>query len=245
MKKILLSIALVVVLAIAGGAWWFYSSLDSIAASAIRTYGPEIAGVSVKLSSLRIVPADGSAVLRGLSIGNPKGFKTDRALSLGEISMVLDAGSLTSNVILIKKITITGAEISYEYGAGSSNLDAIQRNIDRYVTERLGTNERAAPTKGPAKKLIIDNLFVVGGKVTVSAAALQGKTMSVDLPTVSLHGIGRTHGGATAGEIVQQVMGGLTYNATRAASSLNLGNAADALKRGAGPAGDKIKGLLQ
>lgn len=226
MKKILPGIALVAVLAIAGGAWWLNSSLDSKAASAIRTYGPEIAGVSVKLSSLRIVPAEGSAILRGLNIGNPKGFRTDRALSLGEISIVLDAGSLTSNVILIKKITITGAEISYEYGAGGSNLDAVQRNIDRYVSDRLGTNEPAAPTKGPTKKLIIDSLFVVGGKITVSAPALQGKTMAVELPAVNLHGIGRKYGGASTGEVVQQVMGGLTYNATRAVSGLNLGNAA-------------------
>ena len=244
MKKILLGIALIVVLAIAGGAWWLYSSLDSLAASAIRTYGPEITGVSVKLSSLRIVPADGSAVMRGLLIGNPKGFKTDRALSLGEISMVLDPGSLTSNVIVIKKLTITGAAINYEYGEGGTNLDTIQRNINRYVAEHLPATDASA-AKGPAKKFIIDNLNVVGGKIAVNAAALQGKTASVDLPTMNLRGVGRTRGGATAGEIVQQVMGGLTYNTVRAASSLNLGNTADALKKGAGSVGDRIKGLVK
>ena len=244
MKKILLGIALLMAFAVAGGVWWLHNSLDSIAASAVRTYGPEITGVSVKLSSLRIVPADGSAVLRGLTLGNPKGFKADRALSLGEIGMVLDPGSLTTNVIVIKKLTITGAEISYEYGAGGSNLDAIQHNIDRYVAEHLPAREPAV-AKGPTKKLIIDNLFVVGGKITVSATALPGKTMSVDLPTVNLRGIGRKHGGATAGEIVQQVMGGLNYNATRAVSSANLGIAADALKKESGPAGDNLKGMFK
>jgi hypothetical protein len=244
MKKILLGVALVAALAIAGGAWWFYRSLDSLAASAFRTYGPQITGVSVKLATLRIVPADGSAVLRGLVIGNPKGFKTDRALLLGEISMVIDAGTLTTDVILVKKVTITGAEINYEYGADGSNLDAIRRNIDRYVAEHVPAREPAATT-GPAKKLIIDNLFIVGGKITVSAAALQGKTISVDLPAVSLRSIGRTHGGASAGEVVQQVMGGLTYNATRAVRGLIADSAADALKTQIGPAGDKIKGLLK
>jgi uncharacterized protein involved in outer membrane biogenesis len=241
MKKTLLGIALVV-LAIAGGAWWLYNSLDSIAASAVRSYGPEITGVSVKLSSLRIIPADGSAVLRGMFIGNPKGFKTDRALSLGEISMVLDADSLARNVVQIKKITVTGANISYEYGEDGSNLDAIQRNINRYVSERLGANAQA-PTQGPAKKFIIDNLIVVGGKITVTAAGLQDKTVAVDLPTVKMRGLGRTLGGATAGEIVQQVMGALTYNAARAAGSLNLGNAAQAFNKEAGPAADKLKEL--
>ena len=244
MKKILLGVTLVAVLAVCGSVWWLYRSLDSTATSAIRTYGPEIVGVSLKLSSLRIVPADGNAVLRGLVVGNPKGYKTDRAIALGEMGMVIDAGSLTTNVILIKKITITGADISYEYGAGGSNLDAIQGNINRYVAEHLSAKETPA-AKGPTKKFIIDNLVVVGGKITVSAAALQGKTITLDLPTVNLRGIGRKHGGATAGEIAQQVMGGLNYNAARAASRANLGGAADALKKETGPAGDKIKELIK
>ena len=45
MKKILLGIAVVVLLGIAGGVWWLYSSIDSMVASAIRKYGPEITGV--------------------------------------------------------------------------------------------------------------------------------------------------------------------------------------------------------
>ena len=90
--KILLGIALAVLLGIAGGAYWLYSSLDSLVASAIRQYGPEITGVSVKLSSANIKPADGTAALRGLLVGNPEGFKTEHALSLGEISMRLDTG---------------------------------------------------------------------------------------------------------------------------------------------------------
>src|SRR3990170_7945314 len=51
MKKILLGVALVLLLAIGGGAWWLYSSLNSLVASAIRTYGPEITDVPVKLAS--------------------------------------------------------------------------------------------------------------------------------------------------------------------------------------------------
>lgn len=242
MKKALLCIVMLGALVTAGGAWWVNRPLDYRAASAIRNYGPEIAGVSVKLSSLKIVPAGGGAILRYLTLGNPKGFQSDRALSLGEISMVIDAGSLTTDVIVIRKLTITGAEVNYEYGAQGSNLDTIQRNIDRYVAEHHPSKESAV-TSGPAKRLIIDDFFIVGGKVAVSAATLQGKPVTVDLPTVNLRGMGRTHGGATVGEIVQQIMGGLNYNAARAARPLNPDT--NALKNRAGTAGDKVKGLLE
>lgn len=53
MKKILLGTAVIVLLAIGGGAWWLYGSLDQRVASAIHKYGSEItyeytAGEAVK-----------------------------------------------------------------------------------------------------------------------------------------------------------------------------------------------------
>jgi hypothetical protein len=244
MKKVLLGVALVIVLAIAGGAWWFYSSVDALMASAIRSYGPDITGVSVKLSSLKIAPADGSVVLRGLMVGNPKGFTTDRALAVGEMSMVIDIASLTRDVVLIRKIAILSPEITYEYAAGGSNIDVIQRNVDRYVAEHLGANDKTGG-KGPGKKLIIENLAIRGCKINVSAAALNGKAMTLDMPAIQMHNIGTRSNGATTGEVVQQVMGAVTHNAKSAVSHLNLGGAVDKVKEGTGAVGDKIKGLFK
>jgi hypothetical protein len=242
MKKILLGIALLIGLAIAGAAWWFSSSLDAMMASAIRTYGPDMAGVSVKLSTLKIVSTDGTVVLRGLMLGNPKGFATDRALAAGEISMVLDVGSLTRDVVLIRRISVLSPEVNYEYTAGGSNIDVIQRNIDRYVAEHLGAKDDTAG-KGPGKKLIIDTLDIRGGKIKVSAAALKDQAVTVELPSIQMHNIGTRTNGATAGEVVQQVMGAVKYNATRAVGPLNLGGAIELPKPGAGIIDDSVKGM--
>ncbi len=244
MKKILFGIAVVVLLGIAGGAWWLYSSLDSLVASAIRKYGPEITGVSVKLLSVKIVPADGTASLRGLVVGNPKDFRTEHALSLGEISMKLDIGSLTKDVVLIKEISIIKPDVTYEYASGGSNLDAIKHNVDRYVAENLG-GKNEPKDKGAGKKFIIENLYVKDGKANVSAEILKGKAMLVPLPDLHLHDIGKKSNGATAGEATKEVLGAITKSVTKATSSLNLGGAADSVKKGAESAGGKIKGLLK
>lgn len=244
MKKILLGFAVVVLLGIAGGAWWLYSSLDSVVASAIRKYGPQITGVSVKLSSVKIVPADGTASLRGLVVGNPKDFKTEHALSLGEISMKLDIGSLTKDVILIKEISIIKPDVTYEYASGGSNLDVIQRNVDRYVADNLG-GKNESKDKGASKKFIIENLYVKNGKANVSADILKSKTMLVQLPDLHLRDIGKKSNGATAGEAAKQVLGAITQSVTKATSSLNLGGAVDSAKKSADSAGEKIKGLLK
>ncbi|MGH8750106.1 MAG: hypothetical protein ACREUV_00200 [Burkholderiales bacterium] len=244
MKKLLLGIAVVVLLVIAGGAWWLYSSLDSVVASAIRTYGPQIAGVSVKLSSVKIVPADGTASLRGLVVGNPKDFKTEHALSLGEISMKLDTGSLTKDVILIKEVSIIKLEVTYEYAAGGSNLDAIKRNVDRYVAENLG-GKNESKDKSSGKKFIIENLYVKDGKADVSAEILKGKTMSVPLTELHLRDIGKKSNGATAGEVAKEVLSALTQSVAKATSSLSLGGGVEGVRKSTEFAGEKIKGLLK
>ena len=140
-KKVLVGAAIALILALVGGVWWFSHSLDSLVASAIRTFGPEITGVSIRLDRVKIDAMDGRATLHGLVVGNPSGFTADHALSLGEISMTLDLASLTRNVIVIKRISIAKPEVSYELGPGGSNLDAIQRNVDRYVAQHLGRSE--------------------------------------------------------------------------------------------------------
>jgi hypothetical protein len=240
-KKILLGIAVVILLAIGGGAWWLYSSLDQLVGSAIRKYGSEITGVSVKLSSVKITPADGTATLRGLVVGNPKDFNTEHSLSLGEISMSLDTGSLTKDVILIKEISIIRPDITYEYATRGSNVDVIQRNVDRFVAERLGANDQTKG-KGAGKKLIIENFYIRGGKINASATVVQGKALSVPLPDLHLRDIGKKSNGATAGEAVKQILGAVTQSVTRAVGNLSLGAAADTLKKGAG---DTLKGLFK
>jgi len=242
MKKILLGIAIVLLLAIGGGAWWLYSSLDSLVASAIRTYAPEILGVSVKLSGVSIKPADGSASLRGLVIGNPKGFKTAHALSLGEIDMTLDINSLTKDVILIKQISVIKPDIIYEKGSGGSNLDAIQHNVDSYVAAH-GGGKSEAKDKGPGKKFIIENFYLKGAKAEVSAEILQGKEISVPIPDLHLTDIGKKSNGATAGEAAKQIVGAITQSVTKA-SAAALSGAVEGVKKGAEAATGKIKGFL-
>ncbi len=241
MKKILLGIVVVVLLGIAGGAWWLYSSLDSLVASAIRKYGPEITGASVRLSSITIKPADGSVALHGLVIGNPKDFKTPHALSLGEISMALDINSLTKDVIVIKEIQITKPDVSYEYTPHGTNLDVIQRNIDNYVSKTQGG--RTEPKeKGPGKKMIIYHLYVKDGKINFSADMLKGKDVAVPLPNLHLADIGRKSNGATAAEVTKQILGAITQSATKAVSSINVSGIMEGAKEGVG---SKIKGLFK
>src|SRR3546814_20948760 len=126
-KKVALVFAVLVVV-IAGGVYYFASNLDGIVKAAIEKYGSEATQAKVSLKGVELSPTQGSGSLKGLVIGNPKGFSTPEAMSLGDVSISLDIGSLQSNPIVIKQVLIEQPAITYEYGAADSNLQAIQKN---------------------------------------------------------------------------------------------------------------------
>ena len=244
MKKLLLGIAGLVVLATAGGLWWVYNSLDAQVASAIRRYGPEITGVPVSLSGVSISLADGRATLRGLVVGNPDGFKTKQALSLGEISMTLDMGSLTTDVIRIKELTFIKPEVAYEHASTGSNLDVLQRNVERSIARHRGGTKTAQDSE-PGKKLVIEHLYIKHGTVSVSTDVLHGNVLSVPIPDLHLRDIGRKSNGATAGEAMQQILGPLVQQVGTSVASLGLNTVGKTIQKGVDAATQTIKDLFK
>jgi hypothetical protein len=247
--KVLAGTAVALLLVLAGGLWWLYHSLGPLVATAVRTLGPEITGVAIQLDHVDIQPFKGTAELRGLVVGNPKEFKTDHALSLGEFSMNLKLRSLLSDVIVIRRILIVKPEVTYEIGANGSNLAAIQRNVERHAgspgAQDQPATESNAKNGSGGKKLVIQDLVIKGATANVSAAFLRGKTVSVPLPDLHLENIGQESDGASAGQVVKEVFGAITTSATRAATALTMEGAAESVQEGAGPVGKLFKGLFK
>jgi len=236
----------VILILVAIGAYYLFSSLDAIVKAAVEKYGSEMTRAAVKLNDVEIEIASGKGTLRGLSVGNPSGFKSERALSLGEISLQLDVGTVTKNTVVIKEISIAAPEVTYEFSLKGSNLDALKRNVDAYSGEGKEKSKAAGGEKGgEGKKLVIEHLYVRNGKVNISAPELQGKTASVALPDIHLTDIGKKSGGATAGEVGEQVLGAFSRGAARAAATTDIGGLIEKAKGGAAGIPDALGGAAK
>lgn len=244
MKKLLVGIAALGLIAVAGSLWWLYNSLDVQVATAIRRYGPEITGVQIRLSKAEIDPLNGKAALHSLVVGNPDGFKTKQALSLGEISMTLDIGSLTTNVIRIKELTLTKPEVTYEHASGGSNLDVLQRHIERTISQQ-GRDRKNPQDSGPSKKLIIEHLYMKKSTASVSTELLNGETVSIPIPDLHLQNIGKKSNGATAGEATRQILGSIIQQVGTAVASLGVNTVGNTIQKGVDTATKTIKDLLK
>jgi uncharacterized protein involved in outer membrane biogenesis len=241
-------------------------SMDSLVTMAVEKYGSEALQAKVTLDKTKISATSGKGTLKGLQVENPKGFETDTAFKLEEISLQLDVGSITKGTVVIKEIIITAPEITYEMSPEGSNLDALQRNV---AIQTRGGKRKSADSGSPAKpkksgkKLIIDSIVIIDGKINVSAVGLQGQKMSVKLPKVQLAGIGRDTGGASPSEVIKKLIDAINAAAGGAVKTLDLGKVlgnvegiaegakealekggADLVEKNAGAIGDAVKGLL-
>jgi hypothetical protein len=231
MKKLFAGVAALIVLAAVGAGIWVYSSLDALVKTAIETYGPEITAVPVKVAAVKLAPADGEGALDGLVIANPKGFRTAHALSAGRIELGVDIASVAKDVIVIRKIIVIAPQITYESGDGVSNIDVIQRNVEKFA----GAKPR--DKKEPGKKLIVERLLIKDARASYAGALTAGKAVGVPLPDIELRDIGKAKGGVTADELAKTIIDALKQRLTKA-----LG--IDAVKRGAGAVVDSVKGLF-
>lgn len=242
--------AAVVLALVVGIAVFVFSSLDSLVKTAIEKVGSEVAGVPVTVSEVKISLSDGKASIKGLAVGNPKGFTTPKAMSFGEIAVAIDTGSVTGNPVVIKDITVASPEITVELGEKGSNLDVIQANIAGKGGKSGGeaSSSSSSSSGGEEKKLVIDRLALTNGTVRL-ATALPDVQSSAKLGDIVLTGIGRKSGGASASEVAEQLLDAVAKSAVKSAKNLGVGNLVDGVAKKAGgvvPSGtsDALKGMF-
>lgn len=249
MKKIALiggGLVVVVVVAVV----LLVSNLDSLIRTAVEEVGSRATQAKVTLNEVEI-STEGKGALRGFTVGNPGGFETPSAFKLGEVAVSLDVGSVTSDTVHIREVVVVGPEVTYEFKPGGSNLEVLQRNVTQFAGGGGSKPADKAESSGEGgKKLIIDRILVRDGKVTVSANAafLKGKSLASPLPTIELKDVGKAKGGASAAEVVQQVMSRVTAAAGQAVASLNISELAGSvqgLTSGAGATVQKAVGGAQ
>ncbi len=230
--KIGIGIVAALVVVVAAAVIFLFASLDTLIEAAVEDIGSEATQARVELDQAEISPTSGVGVLRSLTVGNPKGFKTPIAFKLGEISVKLDIATVTEDVIVIKEIIISKPQVTYEIGPDGTNIDAIKKNVNDFAGEEK-TEAKKSGGKSEGPKIIIEHLYIRGGKVNVSASALGGKTLTAPLPNLHLTDIGKEEGGTGPGEAIEEVIDALTKSIGKSVATLNLDSVLGIVEGGA------------
>jgi hypothetical protein len=218
MKKILLGLFLLVIIALGAGVYYVYTHLDSLVEMAIEKFGSEATQTAVRVDRVRIKLQDGSAGIYGLSVSNPEGFEMSSVFDLGEISTRLDIKNTNKDLIVIDQITITALQVFYEMnGARNVNLSALLNN--------LGGGSSSTPqssASSPAPKLIIRKLSFTEGSINALIVPLENRTYDLKLPPIVMSNLGGKNG-APPEEIARQIVKTLSDRALAAVKSSAAG----------------------
>lgn len=218
--------------------------LGSIVKTAVNTAGSAALGVPVTLAGARFHLASGKVDLKGLVLGNPNGFKTDHAISVGEIAVDLDVTSLLGDTIHIRRIYVNAPDIEYEIGLGRSNIGTIMDTLSGGDKEE---KKEPAPGEKPGKKVVIDDFLIENGYVRIAAKLTGGFAAPIPLPAIHLTDIGKGKGGASPAEVIGQIFKSIfdavTGLVTRAGKL--VGEGAEAVGDGVSKAADAIGDLFE
>ncbi|MBE7635513.1 hypothetical protein GUA87_01550 [Sneathiella sp. P13V-1] len=241
------AIALVaIILAVIVGV--FYFNLDKIIIAAVEKYGSEVTKSDVKLAEVDLDPTSGSGGLRGLTVGNPSGFKEPSAFDLGGISLKVNVAGSSEELIHIEEIIVSSPQITYEVNENGNNLDVLKKNIDDFIKAQGGESKDSSSSSSDGEegpKLIIDRLSITGGKVTVSAPITMNQKIEGNLPDINLKDIGKDSGGADPAEVAAQIADSITEGALGVVSGLGIGKTLDSLKEGLSGVTGAVEGVTK
>jgi len=246
MKKLLI-ISGVVIAVVVVGILLLIGKINPIVKSGVEKVGPVILKAPVTVNSVNISFFSGSGDLKGFTVGNPQGYKTDHAFSMDRLKIDLDVKSVTSDKIHIKNIIIDSPSIIYEGSLGKSNLSQLQANAAQFSsTADEGKKEE---TGGAGKKLLIDHIEIDNGSISVSMGILQGQKLTVPLPKIELNNIGRDRE-ATIADVLSEILAAVNKAAIPAVQSglgelgIGAGKAGEVIQEKTGQGLNKLKGLF-
>jgi hypothetical protein len=231
-------VLIVILIGIVAGAILAATSLDGVVKKGVETFGPQITKVSVNLDSVHIVLLTGSATVKGLVVGNPPGYKTAQAISVGQAEVGLNPFSILSDKVVIRTFHVISPEITFEGGLSGNNLGKILENVNDFTKPGGRPANNAAAQ--PGKKLEVDDFLLTGAKVHVHLTDLGGREMTVSLPDIHLVALGTDDAGITPAELTKAVLKAITVATVKtvAASANNFstdaGEGVDKIKKGLG-----------
>jgi len=222
MKKLFLSVVIVLVVLIVVAVIVAGFFLGTIVKTGMETAGPKITQVSIKVDAVKLTLVTGSAQVKGLVVGNPEGYKTPQAISVGSAAVDVNPFSVLSDKIVIRSVRVEAPEITFEGNPFSgNNLSAIMKNVNA-ATKSGGpgsTNATARADNKPGQKIEVDDFLITGAIVHVSLTGVSGKEMTLPLPDIHLTNLGKDNAGITAADLTRRVLDAITTATIKAVAT--------------------------
>jgi len=211
-NKVVIGIVVVLVLAVAGAGVYLLQNLDDIVKGLIEEIGTETVGQKVSVADVKIKLGEGSATISGLTVANPPGYSNEPVFSLDNISVSIDAGSITGPVYVINEISVDGVSVLAEQKGATTNVQALLDGMPQ--TESSG-EAAAGSSAGSDVLLAIGQLNFANGSMELRSD--QFENQKVELKRLNLRNLGTPENGLTPEQVGAEVANQLVAQIQKAA----------------------------
>jgi uncharacterized protein involved in outer membrane biogenesis len=212
MKKVVIiggALVIIVIILIVIG----LSNLGPIIKTAVNKYGPQITKTEVTLKDVGISIFSAEATLKEFRLGNPKGFKSPYAVSVGKVHVDVNERSLTQDTIIIDKIEMVAPEIIYERGLKTDNFKALLNNVKGTAKEEKAT-EKTSGDSAKGKKIIIKDFLMSNAKLSLAVTMADVRSVDAEIPDIHLTDLGARDGGVPPAEAFELILAALHKSVT-------------------------------
>lgn len=212
MKKLFLGVVIVLVVLIVVVVIVVGFSLGTIVKTGMETVGTKITQVSIKVDAVNLSLLTGSARVKGLVVGNPEGYKTPQAISVGSAAVGVNPFSVLSDKIVVRSVRVEAAEITFEGGLAGNNLSKIMQNVNAGSKSGgpASTNTTARAGNESGRRIEVDDFLITGAIVHVNLTGMSGEETTLPLPDIHLTNLGKGNAGITAADLTRRVLGAIT-----------------------------------
>lgn len=246
MKRIIITVVLVLVALAIVAVIIIGSYLGQIVKKGVEVYGPQLTKTTVAVDAVHLSLLTGSARVTGLALGNPSGYNAPHSITVGTVAVGLDPTTVLAGKIVIKSIRLEAPDITFEGGLQGNNLSQILDNVDStsQTSPNLSTNVAVQPKS--EKKYEVDDLVVSGAKVQVILTSPVQRQINLTLPDIHLTGLGKGGDGITAADLARRTLSAITTATIEevAREAMNLDQNAATLKQAGHSAGQQVEKSL-
>ena len=194
-------ILVLVLLIIAGVAFYGLSNLNRLVKYGVETEGPKVTQTAVSLGKVDIKLLDGKGELSNFMIANPKGFDSPHLFKADKVLLQIDTSQLTGAVKVIKEITIDGVDIVAEQKGLSTNIQALLDNLPK---SNASSTESETDTASPEIRLMVEKLNFTNNSITLKTEKYG--EYKLELPKIVQTNIGSKAQGLTPEELGRAIL---------------------------------------
>lgn len=196
--KIIASVVMVLIVAVAVGAFFLFRNLDGIAEKAIENVGTNATGTEVEVGRVNLSLTEGRGEIAELLVGNPEGFSDEQALDINNIALQIEPASLRDDVIVLKEVLIDGARLRVEHrGLAQTNVKAL---LD-HIRASVGGQDEASTEEQPGRerRFMIENLRFTGVSMDIASDQFENRTL--EMQDIERSNLGSREQGLTPKEL--------------------------------------------